>query len=212
MNHSDRPRLRLLLWPSLITAAISVFRLVAEVNGWLSNSSGGRLVPLGITWCIFVFGSWFGWKLAAVDAGPRVRPAWPWALLAFVATAATVAIGFRPLLGGDQSDATFAAVRVVVLTGAGVATLAALAMFAVWPRLAWVLLLYALPARALVVALTWLAKTQGWNTHYAKFGPTGIERDLPTTMVSASIAQFGFWVPFTIVGGTLAGTLFGRRR
>ena len=55
--------------------------------------------------------------------------------------------------------------------------------------------------------LTWLAKHEGWDTHYTKFGPAGIERDLPGTLVSASIAQFGFWIPLTILGGTLAGTL-----
>lgn len=212
MNGTHHPLRRLLLWPSLLTAAISGFRLLAEVNGWLTSVSGGRLVPVGITWCIFVFGGWFGWRLAAADSGPRVRHAFVWALLAFLAAAATAALGFRPLVGADQSEATFTAVRAVVLTAAAVTTVGAIGMFVVWPRLAWLMLLYAVPARALVVALTWLAKTQGWDTHYTKFGPTGIERDLATTMVSASLAQFGFWVPLTIVGGTLAGSLFARRR
>ena len=206
------PVLRLLFWPSLVTALISVLRLVAEVNGWLTNVSGGRLLPLGITWCIFVFGAWFGRALATAGNRPQVRLAFVWALLALLLVMTTVAQEFGPLVGGDQSDETFTAVRTAVLTGAGVATISAVAMFFVWSRLAWLMLLYALPARALVIALTWLAKTQEWDTHYTKFGPPGIERDLPTTMVSACIAQFGFWVPLTIVGGTLAGTLFVRRR
>lgn len=31
-------------------------------------------------------------------------------------------------------------------------------------------------------------------------------------MTSATIAQFGFWVPFTIVAGTLVGAIVGGRR
>ena len=46
-----------------------------------------------------------------------------------------------------------------------------------------------------------------------KFGPMGIEREgMGETLFSAAIAQIGFWVPFTIVGGVLAGCLaIGRR-
>ena len=61
-------------------------------------------------------------------------------------------------------------------------------------------------------ALTWLAKSEGWNTHYTKFGPQGFERDLPSTLASASLAQLGMWVPLTVVFGCVVGTLFARRR
>ena len=65
-------------------------------------------------------------------------------------------------------------------------------------------------ARAVVLALTWLAKQKGWDTHYTKFGPSGIEREsLGETMFAAGFAQIGFWVPFTILGGMLAATVFG---
>lgn len=203
---------RLLLWPSIVTLVVSITRLVAEVQGWLTNVSGGRLVPLGITWCVFVFGGWFGWQLSRTGSPPRVARAWLWALLALLAGMGTAMWGFRPLLAADQSEATFALVRQAVLAAAAVTIVGALAMFYVWPRLAWTLLLYGLGARATVVAITWLAKSQGWNTHYTKFGPPGIERDMHDTLVSAGIAQFGFWVPFTIVGGSLAGALLAKRR
>lgn len=204
--------LRLLLWPSLITLAISIARLVSEVNGWLTNVSGGRLLPLGITWCVFVFGGWMGWRLARAGAGPRCRRPWLWALLALLAAVGTVMWGFRPLLEADRSDATFALLREAVIRGVVVALVAGAAMFAVWPRLAWTLLLYGLGARGTVLAFTWLAKHQGWDTHYTKFGPPGIEREsMAETMTSAAIAQLGFWVPFTILGGVLAGSLLARR-
>ena len=204
--------LRLILWPSLITLVISVARFVAEVNGSVTTQSGGAGALLGITWCVFVFGAWFGWRLAKGGDGPRVRLAFVWALLALAAIAATIAYGFRPLLQADRSDATFAALRQAVLTIVAVAIVCAAATSLVWPRLAWTMLLYAIPARLTVVALTWLAKNQGWDTHYQKFGPPGIERDMADTLISASVAQLGGWVPFTIVGGVLAGSLFGRAR
>lgn len=204
---------RLLLWPSLITLAVSIARLVSEVNGWLTNASGGRLLPLGITWCIFVFGGTMAWRLARAGEGPRRRLPWLWALLALLAATGTVMWGFRPLLEADRSEATFALVREAVLRGVIVAIVGGLAMFAVWPRLAWTLLLYGLGARATVLAFTWLAKLQGWDTHYTKFGPPGIERDsMAETMTSAAIAQLGFWVPFTMIGGMVAGGLVARRR
>ena len=37
-------------------------------------------------------------------------------------------------------------------------------------------------ARIGVVAQAWFAKTNGWNTHYTKFGPAGIERPMDDTM------------------------------
>lgn len=204
---------RLLLWPSLITLAVSIVRLVSEVNGWLTNVSGGRLLPLGITWCIFVFGGWMAWRLARAGEGPRRRLSWLWPLLALLAAIGTAMWGFRPLLEADRSEATFALVREAVIHGVVVAIVGALAMFAVWPRLCWTLLLYGLGARATVLAFTWLAKLKGWDTHYTKFGPPGIERDsMAETMTSAAIAQLGFWVPFTMLGGMFVGCLVARRR
>lgn len=208
----DPSTLRLLLWPSLVTLAISGARLAGEASGWLTTASGGRLLPLGITWCIFVFGGWFGWRLARAGSLPRVAWPWAWALVALLAAVGTAMWGFRPLLAADRSDATFALVRQAVWHAAIVTGAGALLMFHVWPRLAGTLLLYGLGARATVLAFTWLAKHQGWDTHYTKFGPPGIERDgMADTMLGAALAQCGFWVPFTVVGGMLAGALCARR-
>lgn len=204
--------LRLLLWPSLLTLAVSIARLVAEVRGFVGSHSGGAGVLLGVTWLVFPFGGWFGWRLARAGKGPRVRRAWLFALLALLAIASAGFVFFRPLLGADRSDATFAALRTAVLVLAATALAGAVALSVVWPALARLLLLYALPARATVVAATMLAEHQGWDTHYTKFGPSGIELDAAGTLVSASLAQFGFWVPFTVVGGVLAGSLVAGRQ
>ena len=211
MQDAPSNSLRLILWPTAITAVISIARLVAEVNGWITSNSGGALSPLGITWCMFVFGAWFGWRLSRAGSAPRVRRAWLWSLLAFLVIAGTIAFRFRDIDRADQSEAATRYLRETALLVGGIAGTLALVQFVVWPRLAWTLLLYAIPARATVMLFTWLAKHMEWNTHYTKFGPSGIEKDMAATLESASLAQFGFWVPLTIVAGTLAGTLFARR-
>ena len=209
------PTLRLVLWPSLLTLVLSCVRLAGEVLGWLPATSGGALHPLGIGWGMLVFGGWFGWRLARGGSAPRVARAWAWAwpLVALSTIVATVVLMFGPLREAAPSEANFVLLRGGVLTIAAVALAGATTMFMVWPRLAWTLLVYGLLARATVVAMTWLAKTNAWNTHYTKFGPSGFERDLEDTLVGASLAQFGVWVPLTIVAGTLAGVCCaGRRR
>jgi hypothetical protein len=198
---------RLILWPSVLTLLISVARLVAEQQGHVTTASGGRGLLLGITWCIFVFGAWLGWRLARSGQRPRVARPWLWALLALLAVAGTIVWQFRPFLAAERTEAVYQHLRNAVLVIVAVTAVAAAAMFAVWPRLAWTMLLYALPTRATVVALTWLAKQQGWDTHYTKFGPSGFEREMGDTMLSASVAQFGGWVPFTVVGGVFAGSV-----
>lgn len=203
---------RLILWPSLLTLAISITRLVGEQQGWVTDESGGAGALLGISWCIPLFGGWFGWRLARAGSFPRGKKPWLWALLATLAFVGTMAYGFRPLLHADKSDATFELVRAAVLHGVLVGLAGACAMFFVWPRLACTLLLYGLGARATVVAITWYAKSQDLHTHHVKFGPPGIERDsMQETMVSACLAQFGAWVPLTIFGGMLVGCLCARR-
>lgn len=204
--------LRLILWPSLITALVSTARLVAEVNGWVPPKSGGALHPLGISWLAVVFGGWFGLRLRRAGSAPRIQPAWPWSLIGFAAIVASVGWQFGPLLDAQPSEETFAKLRSAVLTLAAITSTLMAGMFVLWPRLAWTMLCYALPARALVVAFTWLAKQMDWTTHYTKFGPPGIERDMPSTMLSAAIAQGGFWVPWTVVAGFLLGATFGRKR
>ena len=202
--------LRLILWPSILTLVVSVLRLVLEVQGVIGSQSGGGFAPLGITWLVFVFGGWFGWRLA--KSGSRPALSWPvlWALLPLVAIVAAVGIGFGQIDRAAQSDDAYTALRATVGVIAMITLGAAAFCFVVWPRLALTVLLYALPARATVLALTYLAKVQEWDTHYTKFGPGGIESELGETMFAASVAQMGFWVPFTVVGGAVAGTIASR--
>lgn len=204
--------LRLILWPSVVTLLVNIARLVSEVQGFGTTQSGGGGFWLGIGWLVFVFGGWFGWRLHRAGSAPNLSRAWLWALAGLLAIVGTVVWQFRHIDLQDGSEAAMLPLRSAVLTIVAVAVPAALVQFVVWRRLATALLLYALIARGTVVAFTWLAKHQGWDTHYQKFGPAGIQVDMERTLTSATIAQFGVWVPFTIVAGTLVGCLVGGRR
>lgn len=204
--------LRLILWPTLITALVSAARLVAEVQGWISPRSGGALNPLGISWLAFVFGGYFALRISRLGSRPRRYPAWPWCVGAFLLIVVSIGWQFGPLLEADQSDETFQRVRGAVLILAVIATTMTIVDFTIWPRLAVTLLCYAVPTRAIVVGITYLAKRNEWHTHYTKFGPPGIELDMSNTMLSATIAQGTFWIPWTIVAGFVAGSFFGKRR
>jgi hypothetical protein len=200
----------LVWWPTLLSVAVSALRLYLEVQGEVPPASGGAFNPIGITWLVFLFGAWFGWRLGRAGSRPMLRPGWVWSLLAFLALAGVVAWQISPLDRTDRSDVAYQLLREAVQGIVVVAIPIAGATFAVWPRLAATLLAYAIPARLTVVALTWLAKHNGWDTHYTKFGPAGIERRVEETAYAASVAQLGFWVPFTVIAGSLAGCLAAR--
>lgn len=213
MSESPPTPLRAVAVPVLLTIAVSIARHVLEATGVAHSLTGGRLYPLGITWLVFVFGAWFAWRLARDGGAPRVRRAWPWALVPLLALMGTAVGLFAQIDPADRSDAAFASLRTSVRIIAAVAAVGAVVAASAWPRLAVHLFVYGLLVRAVVVVQTIVAKQLGEDTHYTKFGPAGIERDLPDTIASAALAQFGIWVPFTILAGTLAGCLVaGRRR
>ena len=70
---SARPG-RLILVPAIITLAVTLLRLVGELQGWsprfFSKEAGGGGALVGIAWLVPVFGAWFGWKLARAGERP----------------------------------------------------------------------------------------------------------------------------------------------
>ena len=65
---------RLILVPSLITLAVTILRVYAELHHWgspwVSNGVGGGPSIIGIVWLAPIFGIYFASKLAAMGAGP----------------------------------------------------------------------------------------------------------------------------------------------
>lgn len=199
--------LRLVLVPSLITLVVSVARISCELGGIVNATSGGGASPLGITWLVVVFGAWFGWRLAREGEAPSRRFAWAWSLVAVFLLVAMVAVRMGGLDPEDRSEAAYVVLRQQVLVVTGVALVLAFLQVRVWSRLALALFVYGLGARLTVVAIAIAAKLSGKDTHYTKFGPAGIERDLGDTIASVALSQLGFWVGFTVVVGSLAGNV-----
>ncbi len=96
---------RLVLVPGLITLAVTLLRLVGELNGWsptlFSSEAGGGGAVIGITWLVPLFGIYFAWKLfrsGAINASWRTLGYGALGAVAFVAVSfgATMALGVDP--------------------------------------------------------------------------------------------------------------------
>src|SRR5438094_4381615 len=64
----------LILMPALITLAVTILRLVGELQGWsprlFSRQAGGAGAIVGIVWLVPIFGAYFAAKLAKAGATP----------------------------------------------------------------------------------------------------------------------------------------------
>jgi len=199
------PRLLpLVLWPALLTLAVTLLRLVGELRGWspqyFSRLPGGGLSPLGITWLAPLVGFYLGWRLQR--AGVRA----PSAAVAFGLPAAALVVGplvavlvqrhFKP--SWTSGFALWGVVSVVV----------AVVAFAAWPTLGRLLLAYAFAARLPVAIVMVLAIWKAWGTHYdvppPGFPPMPLLR---RWLWTGLLPQGTIWVAWTIATGALLGPL-----
>ncbi|MEM7200308.1 MAG: hypothetical protein AAF628_08595 [Planctomycetota bacterium] len=191
---------RFIAWPALLTLGVTLLRLFAELNSLapaLANrDGGGPMALIGIVWLVFVFGAWFGWRLAQSGRGPG-RPGRVVLVhvLAIGGAAAAAAIGLRFV----------AFPEIVLVNGASYAVAAAVAWRA-WPEMARLNLAYGIAARIPVVIVTLIAVPMAWGTHYEKIGfGDGIELAAAPRMLWLCGAQIVVWLPFTVLFGGLSG-------
>jgi hypothetical protein len=192
----------LILWPAVITLAITLLRLFGELSGWskalVNPAAGGAGALIGISWLPIVLGPYFAWKLAQQGKGPA--NAWKTAGLALAAIA--IAIG---MFVGAQKLGPMAFV------GAFFVSLAlAFIPWKSWPELARTLFAYALAARVPVVIVMLIAILGNWGTHYDVLPP-----DPPPMLLSAGplarwfwiglLPQMTIWIANTVLVGTLLG-------
>src|SRR5579859_6464268 len=78
-THSgSRPStMQLIMVPSVITLAVTILRLVGELQQWsprfFSTAAGGGGAIVGISWLPILFGPYFALKLAGAAAGPESK-------------------------------------------------------------------------------------------------------------------------------------------
>lgn len=202
-SHANAALLRLVLWPAVITLAVTLLRLVGELQQWsptyFSREAGGGGALVGIVWLIPVMGVYFGARLwRDGDRPPSVGRA---AGSAAVAFAANTALGFGAFAlvkspVGQLAIFTLASWFAIAIARPG------------WPALWRVLLAYALTARLPVVVIMFASIFGGLDTHYAKprpdfppMGPWGL------FFWTALLPQLSVWIYLTVVGGLLFGAL-----
>lgn len=205
---------QLILIPSVITLAITLLRLIGELQHWptvlFSRSAGGGGAIIGITWLAFVFGAYFALKLASAGEAP----ASPGRAIGFAILGLVLVFGGTVFIApADATHIRFPGKEIVGL----VLMLAGAALpFMSWSTLAKALLAYAYAARIPVLIIMYFSIKGNWDTHYS-LGPPGVE--FPSFWSKfiqiAVLPQMIFWIAFTITAGSLAGgiaVLATRRR
>ena len=205
----------LILIPSVITLAVTILRLVGELNNWsefwFSRKAGGGGSLVGISWLVPIFGIYFAVKLSRegerpASAGRAIGFAFL-GLVVFVAAMAIPAAIFKQRVGFG--------LMVVASVGCIVAILVARSA---WPALFKTLLAYGLAARIPVAILMLIAIRGNWGTHY-DVAPNdqfpAMDWFMKWLLIGA-LPQMFIWIAFTVTVGLIFGTvtaaLVGKRR
>jgi hypothetical protein len=195
---------RLILVPALITLAVTIVRLLGELNHlskWFFNSAaGGPGALVGIAWLPFIFGPYFAVKLIKSGQAPaRNGKAIGFAVGALVLT---VAAGF--VVGAPPASTPR------LITGLLIMALAVGLEFPAWSALAKTLLAYAHTARIPVAIVMFFAMQGHWGTHYDALPPEvkGSADFWPIYVQFGLVPQLIGWITYTLVIGSLFGTIF----
>lgn len=202
---------KLAFWPGVITLAITLLRLLAELQNWdaalASDRGGGDLALIGISWFMFPVGAWMGWKLARAG-DPPTQPGRALATHAIFAVAAVLWFGLMAALLVEGEDVSTAFPDIVFINGAAY-TVLAIVLWRLSPQICRVMFAYGVLARVPVIVITCIAVPMQWGTHYERIGPgDGLPgySDL-AAVLGLSYAQALLWVPITMLFGGLVASV-----
>ena len=195
----------LILIPSVITLAVTLLRLIGELQHWspvfFNPEPGGPGSLIGITWLAPVFGIYFALKLSDAGSGPlRAGRAIIHGLLGIVAIVLVSTLAYILRAGYYTQIVTFCLVFAT----------AAVIQYPVWPGLFKTLLAYGYAARIPVVILMFFAMRGNWGTHYDAVqpeSPAAMFLLWPKFFWLAFLPQMIAWVGFTIWAGSLFGSI-----
>jgi hypothetical protein len=194
----------LVLVPAVITLGITLLRLAGELGHWsprfFSAVPGGGFAVVGISWLPFVFGPYFAVKLTCSGHGSAaVWKTFGLSLLGLAIMMAGGIVGFAPQV--KFSGREILGILLIVL-GPTLVTLG-------WPALFRVLVAYGYAARIPVAILMFFAVRGNWGTHYDALPPnySGPTSFIGQYMVIAFLPQMVLWIAFTVLVGTIIGTL-----
>lgn len=193
---------QLILIPSVITLALTVLRLVGELQHWspvlFNREAGGIGSLIGISWLPPIFGVYFAIRLSKQGAGPaRAGRAVLLGVLGLVVIVLGSVLGFILRVDYYGQIVAFCAVFGV----------AAVVQYPAWPRLFKTLLAYGYAARIPVVILMYFAMRGNWGTHYDAVEEPAPAALGPKYFWCAFLPQMIAWVGFTIWIGSVFGSL-----
>ena len=199
---------KLITIPAVITLAITILRLVGELQHWprpwFDSSAGGGAAVVGISWLPVIFGPYFAWKLVIAGDGPT-----SWGRgIGLAAAAVVVFVGGGALLG--MSVAHFG---VLTLLAALITLAAGFVARLGWRALGNVLFAYAIAARIPVIIVMFIAMSanggQGWGTHYDVVPAAFAARPVLERFVFFGLMpQATLWIGWTVTVGALFGNVF----
>jgi hypothetical protein len=195
---------RLILVPAIITLAVTVLRLVGELQHWskifFNPAPGGGAAIVGISWLPIIFGPYFAMKLAGAGEGPASNGK---AIgLSFAGLVVLVLGGFIAFKGGARSA------EPLIILGFVVMFLGAFLPRAAWRSLGTVLIAYAFAARIPVLIVMFIAMRAGWTTHYSFVDPRLAQAPFWRQFLDmALLPQMLLWIGFTVVVGSIFGTV-----
>jgi hypothetical protein len=194
---------RLIVVPAVITFAVTLLRLVGELQHWspkfFSREGGGAFAIVGIVWLVPIFGIYFAIRVKQAGHGPTSRGR----AIGFALTALVVGVVLSIII----FKLSLPIVATIVL--ANLAMLLALWIaYRGWPELGKVEAIYGLAARIPVAILMFVAMAANWGTHYEQ-GPPGFPA---MSLVSkwfliGLMPQLSLWIAFTVIVGSLFGGL-----
>lgn len=190
----------MVLGPTLFTLGITLLRLAGELRGWPGPWFDKTSGVVGITWFLPpIFGFYFAWKLCREGQRiDRVNRAFTLALLGVVLNQVVEATVF------EYAHISIYSMLVILWT---VAIFSAYLQYLAWPALFKVLTAYAFGARIPVVVVMFFALRGHWGTHYDRPSGPFILGFWPTFLWFGFFEELIYWVSFTVVVGSLAGSV-----
>jgi len=194
---------QLIAIPAIITLAITLVRLIGEMQGWskvwFNPNPGGGGALIGIVWLVPLFGIYFAIKLSNAGEGPAgAGRAVLFAVVGIIIVVAGFAAAFKVSQPGLPVAQLLLGIAAVVAT---------VLQYRIWPALAKTLLAYGFAARIPVAIIMFFAIRGNWGTHYDG-PPPGFPADItwfPKFVLIGLLPQLVFWIAFTVIVGILFG-------
>ena len=194
---------KLITVPALITLAVTILRLVGELQGWspllFSTKAGGGAALVGISWLPIIFGPYFAVKLAKAGEGPSSTGK----AIGFAVLSLVVYVLAMVWFGATYAHPSYLTLVPLVLV-LGSAFIPGIG----WRSLGNTLLAYAFAARIPVLIVMYIAMRAGWETHYSRIGePFANMGFAKQYLYEAFIPQMTMWIGWTVVVGSILGTI-----